>query len=96
MSLKEYTLEEVSKHTSESDCWIIFDNTVYNITKFLEKHPGGKNILMKFAGKDGSKAFLAKGKGKGHAQIAYSIRESLKIGFIKKESEDKDTIKPKL
>jgi alkylation response protein AidB-like acyl-CoA dehydrogenase/predicted heme/steroid binding protein len=53
----EYTLEEVSRHTSETDCWIVIDNVVYDVTKFLKSHPGGKGIILKLAGRDCTSEF---------------------------------------
>jgi len=49
---KVYTLAEVEKHTTDSDCWVILWDKVYNVTDFLNDHPGGKDSLMLFAGKD--------------------------------------------
>lgn len=46
------TREEVSKHNTPSDCWTIYKNAVYNLSPFLDYHPGGEEELMKGAGKD--------------------------------------------
>ncbi len=39
---KTFTKEEVAKHNKAEDCWIIVHNKVYDVTKFLSEHPGGK------------------------------------------------------
>lgn len=42
-----YTLEEVSKHTSKQDrIWVTYKEGVYDITDFVEDHPGGDIIMM--------------------------------------------------
>lgn len=54
---KTFTMEEVMKHNSEADCWIVVNNEVINATPFLHKHPGGKQVLLLWAGKDASTEF---------------------------------------
>lgn len=51
--------EEVAKHTSADDCWVVVRNKVYNMTSFLPDHPGGPQIIIKNAGKDVTKLFEA-------------------------------------
>jgi cytochrome b involved in lipid metabolism len=51
------TQAEVAKHNTADDCWVIIDNVAYDVTKFLEDHPGGKNAITIYAGKDASKEF---------------------------------------
>ena len=54
---KEYTLEEVSKHNKEGDCWIVLWDGVYDVSKFMIDHPGGKDTILSHAGKDATEIF---------------------------------------
>ena len=56
---KIITIEEVSKHNNENDSWIILDGDVYDITKFIPIHPGGKKAFYGYHGKDASEVFNA-------------------------------------
>merc|ERR1719330_1207235 len=51
------TPEEVAKHTTKSDCWVILHDKVLNVTSFLSQHPGGELAILTFAGKDATAEF---------------------------------------
>ncbi|GAA5878002.1 hypothetical protein JCM3774_005976 [Rhodotorula dairenensis] len=55
--LKEYTVEDVSKHKSKDDCWVIIDGQVLDVTKFLPDHPGGAKAILLYAGRDATEEF---------------------------------------
>jgi len=54
------TLDEVKKHNSAGDCWSIIDGNVYDLTNWVDSHPGGKERITAICGKDGTSSFLGK------------------------------------
>merc|ERR1719230_905800 len=52
-----YSLAEVAKHTTKSDCWVVVAGQVLNVTNFLSQHPGGELAILTFAGKDATEEF---------------------------------------
>ncbi len=55
--MKTYTVEDVAKHNKETDCWVIVNGVVVDVTHFMAKHPGGKKAILLFAGKDATEEF---------------------------------------
>jgi len=55
--MKEYTLEEVAQHKTEQDCWVVVNGQVLAVSSFLKNHPGGKQAILLYAGKDASAEF---------------------------------------
>jgi len=51
------TEEEVARHASAGDCWTIFQGRVYDISPYIDYHPGGKRQIMQGAGKDMTNLF---------------------------------------
>jgi L-lactate dehydrogenase (cytochrome) len=40
----EYSLEDIAQHDKPDDCWVTVENSVYDITKFVPKHPVDKIV----------------------------------------------------
>ncbi|KAG6831811.1 hypothetical protein H0H92_007488 [Tricholoma furcatifolium] len=61
MALREFTKEEVAKHTKAGDLWIVVDSKVYDLSKFGAMHPGGLSVLLEndIAGQDATEAFFS-------------------------------------
>jgi len=74
-----FTLDDVAKHASETDCWMAIDGKVYDATKTVDKHAGGPAIL-KGCGKEATELFNAVEK---HGGKARGFLPSLQIGTLK-------------
>ncbi|XP_030381650.1 cytochrome b5 isoform X2 [Scaptodrosophila lebanonensis] len=75
---KEITLATVKEHNKSNDLWIIIENKVYDVTKFLNEHPGGEDSLLSVAGRDGTKDFI----DVGHSQDARNMMKKYYIGDL--------------
>ncbi|KAM9753034.1 acyl-CoA Delta-6 desaturase-like [Menidia menidia] len=54
-----YTWEEVQKHSSRNDEWLVVNRKVYNVTQWAKRHPGGFRVINHYAGEDATEAFNA-------------------------------------
>lgn len=73
---KIFALEEVKKHTREDDCWLVVDGQVFDVTEFLDEHPGGFDIIISNTGKDATEDF----DEIGHSKSARELLSNYKIG----------------
>ncbi|KAI2616820.1 hypothetical protein GGR54DRAFT_223360 [Hypoxylon sp. NC1633] len=48
---------ELAKHNTTSSCWIVIHGKVYDVTPYLDQHPGGAAILIKQGGRDATSEF---------------------------------------
>ena len=52
-----YTWDEVRQHTSPGDLWLVIDHKVYDVSQWMDEHPGGDAVLLQAAGTDATDAF---------------------------------------
>uniref|UniRef100_A0A0G4G3E6 Cytochrome b5 heme-binding domain-containing protein n=1 Tax=Chromera velia CCMP2878 TaxID=1169474 RepID=A0A0G4G3E6_9ALVE len=70
--------EEVRKHNKGEDAWVVYEGKVYDVTQYLDFHPGGRKILLATAGKDCTDLFR-----KYHAWInGHSILGGVYLGKV--------------
>lgn len=74
--------EEIAKHAHPSDCWIIIENKVYDVSKFLVKHPGGAGYITPYCGQDATAPFLTKGGRGSHSATAFRILGVIYLGDL--------------
>ncbi|KNG87307.1 cytochrome B2 [Aspergillus nomiae NRRL 13137] len=48
---------EIAKHNSADSCWVVLYGKVYDVTNFLENHPGGSAAILALAGKDATQEY---------------------------------------
>ncbi len=83
----------LAKHDQREDVWMTIHNKVYDITKYLDDHPGGEEVLMDRAGQDGTEDF----EDVGHSKDARDQLSKYEIGELppseQKAERSADTIR---
>jgi len=76
---KTFTVAQVSQHNSESSCYTIVNGNVYDVTAFINQHPGGSEKILAMCGVDATSAFTQKHGGQSRP---VSELANLKIGVL--------------
>jgi cytochrome b involved in lipid metabolism len=63
-----YTMDKVRANNSEASCWSVIDGNVYDLTKWISSHPGGKGNILSLCGKNGTAEFASKHRGDSNPQ----------------------------
>src|SRR3954452_20984978 len=86
---KTFTRAEVAKHNTEDSTWFIIDAVVYDVSDFLDAHPGGEAVLRQVAGKDATVDFYNL-----HRHEVLTKYADLAVGTV--EGEKQSVITPQL
>jgi cytochrome b involved in lipid metabolism len=78
-SSKEIGFAELCRHSAYDDLWLAIDGIVYDVTPFMDDHPGGGDIMLSAAGKDGTDDF----EDVGHSPHARELLKRFKVGTFK-------------
>ncbi|CAI5760181.1 unnamed protein product [Candida verbasci] len=74
-----YDYDEIEKHKSHDDLWVVLNGKVYDISRYIDEHPGGEEVILDVAGTDATEAF----DDIGHSDEAHEILQKLYIGNLK-------------
>ncbi|XP_077166579.1 cytochrome b5 type B isoform X1 [Paroedura picta] len=72
------TLAEVATRNSEREAWLVIHGRVYDVTRFLNEHPGGEEVLLEQAGRDATESF----EDVGHSVDAREMLDQYLIGEV--------------
>jgi len=82
IEIKEYTATEVAKHNNADSLWVTMEGKVYDVTNFVDKHPGGGDVILTSAGKDITELFKEQ-----HSHVSLNISlfiaKNYEIGTLK-------------
>ncbi|KAL8253195.1 hypothetical protein R6Q59_036888 [Mikania micrantha] len=73
---KTLVFDDVAKHNKIDDCWIIISGKVYDVTPFMDDHPGGGEVMRKATGKDATVDY----GDVGHSEKANQMMQNYYIG----------------
>lgn len=76
---KGIPLSEVNQHITPHDCWVALNGKVYDLSEFMDRHPGGPTTILAWAGKDASKFFNEIHKG---VKIDQYLRPEAHLGSL--------------
>ncbi|KAL4913984.1 FMN-dependent dehydrogenase-domain-containing protein [Aspergillus aurantiobrunneus] len=79
-------VRDVLSHNTPDDCWVVINGEIWDLTAFVNEHPGGPSIILKYAGRDATDAFL-------EVHAVTIIREYIPVHCFK-GSLDASTITP--
>jgi len=80
-SLRIFSLEDLVLQRKQGQCWIVRKGRVYNVTEFVNDHPGGDDLITQFAGMDIANAMEDENEHM-HSESAYAILEEYLVGKL--------------
>ena len=95
---RSITPSQLKEHNHERSLWVLIDGFVYDVTSFVDRHPGGRKALLSVAGSDASVDFA----DVGHSAHARQLLEKYKVGsystandgFLAPEKTDSNLLAP--
>ncbi|KAI8371309.1 hypothetical protein EDC96DRAFT_439661 [Choanephora cucurbitarum] len=81
--MKTFSIKEVEEHSGS--LWVIFNDKVYDMTEFANDHPGGSDIMKKYAGKDITEV-MSDLNIHNHSNVAFDMMDDYFLGNLENET----------
>ncbi|XP_056614913.1 cytochrome b5 [Triplophysa dalaica] len=88
-NVQYYTRQEIQDHNVSGDAWLIIHEKVYDVTTFMEEHPGGEEVLLEQAGTDATESF----EDVGHSTDAREMLQQYFVGELHMDDRKKESKK---
>jgi len=72
-----FTTTEVAMHNTTADCYLIISNNVYDVSSYIDMHPGGRRIITSRCGQEVTGVFA-----RIHSNRAWDFLKTFKVGFV--------------
>jgi cytochrome b involved in lipid metabolism len=90
LAVVQYTEEDIGEHNKPGDCWMIFEERVYDFSEYVPDHDRFMDI-REWCGENMTEDFKTKaGIGRDHKEFTYAMLEDYYIGELKVESSESD------
>ncbi|CAH0405545.1 unnamed protein product [Chilo suppressalis] len=76
--VKKFTRKEIAASDAKTAARFIINNHVYDVSQFLDEHPGGHEVLVNAVGKDATEDF----DDIGHSIDAKELMKKYRIGEL--------------
>ena len=79
--LPTFTPDEVKSHNNDKSCYVNLGSKVFDVTDFIDDHPGGGDLVLQYAGKDVGE-IMGDVVSHEHSEAAYEILDDSLVGFL--------------
>lgn len=84
MAAVTLTAQQIAQHNTPNDCYVLIRGVVYDVTSFADAHPGGRNVLLRWGGKDATEEF----EGLHSDTVLMKYGDKLRVGVLQGYAEE--------
>jgi len=79
---KRFTLANIAAHDEPEDCWMAIGGVVYDVSAYVPRHPAPLSVIAEWCGKEATRAYATKNRGRAHSARATSVLSRFEVGVL--------------